>query len=110
MTKRIAAALACAAALAATGASAADSGYGFKVKNETGAAVTVTVDNQAKCTLAAGGDCTLLVKDMDGHVFAYAAADAAPVKFAPGNLEMVDLCRIDATGAHCADTQGTATN
>jgi len=37
-------------------------------------------------------------------------AGGAPTSFEPGNLEIVDLCKIDAKGARCMDPGGTATN
>ncbi|HWA92545.1 MAG TPA: hypothetical protein VG889_21115 [Rhizomicrobium sp.] len=110
MRKRIAAALLCAAALASPAASGQTLGYAFKVKNATGGALAVTVDAETKCTLPAGDMCTVILSRAGRHAYAYSAAGAAPVSFAPGNLERLDLCRIDAAGAHCTDTRGAATN
>jgi len=66
--------------------------------------------NGACDELAAGGTCTVTVKDEGQHTYAYSLAGGAAVSFQPGNLEAVDLCKIDAKGAHCVDPNGTATN
>jgi hypothetical protein len=71
----------------------------------------VSVDGKTACSLAAGATCTVSVKDVENqHSYAFALAGAAPVAFNPGNMETVDLCKIDAKGAHCAGADGTATN
>lgn len=104
-----------AAALAMTfvlcaSAFAGDTAYAFKVEYASGGAASVTVDGKSACALAAGSTCTVTVKDEDAHAYAYSLAGGTAVSFQPGNLEAVDLCRIDAKGAHCADPSGTATN
>jgi hypothetical protein len=104
-----------AAALAVTSvlcgsAFADDAAYAFKVENASGGAVSVTVDGKSACALAAGGTCTVTLKSEDQHAYAYSLAGATAVSFQPGNLEVVDLCKIDAKGAHCVDPSGTATN
>ena len=103
------AALAMTAALCAP-ALAQESGYAFKVKNASGGAAGVTVDGRSTCSLAADATCTVTVKDADQHAYAFSLAGGTPVSFQPGNLEMVDLCKIDVKGAHCIDTTGAATN
>ena len=85
-------------------------GYQFKVQNASGGAVSVTVDGRSTCSLDAGATCTITIKDADQHDYAFALAGSAPMSFQPGNLEMVDLCKIDAKGAHCIDPTGSATN
>jgi hypothetical protein len=80
------------------------------VQNASAGAVSVTVDGKSACALAAGGTCPVTIKDADQHAYAFSPAGGAAVSFQPGNLEMVDLCKIDAKGAHCIDTTGTATN
>jgi hypothetical protein len=100
-----------AASLALCGpALAQETGYAFKVQNASAGAASVTVDGKSACSLNAGGTCTVMIKDADPHAYAFALAGAAPMSFAPGNLEMVDVCKIDAKGAHCVDTTGAATN
>jgi uncharacterized membrane protein len=91
-------------------AAMAQEGFTFKVENHSAGAVTVSVDGSSKCTLDPGKSCDVLVRDEDAHSFAYSLAGAAPVSFAPGNLEAVNLCSIDAKGAHCTDVDGKPTN
>jgi hypothetical protein len=110
MTKTIyVAALAVSLALCGS-AMAQESSYAFKVQNASGGAASVTMDGKSVCSLAAGGTCTVSIKDADQHAYAFALAGGAPMSFQPGNLEMVDVCKLDAKGAHCVDPMGTATN
>ncbi len=89
---------------------AGDTAYEFRVENASGAAAGVTVDGKSACVLAVGGTCTVTLKDEGQHAYAYSLAGGVAVSFQPGNLEAVDLCKIDAKGAHCVDPNGTATN
>jgi hypothetical protein len=103
-------ALALTAGLAFAGAAAADeTGYAFKVENASAGAAAVTVDGKSVCDLAAGGRCTVTVST-DEHAYAFSLAGGAPKAFSPGNMEMVDVCKIDTSGIHCVDTTGVATN
>lgn len=97
-------------AVACSGAASAETAYAFKVQNTSAGPLTVTVDSKAACALAAGETCTVSLNDADSHAFAYSLAGATPAAFAPGNIEMVDVCKIDAQGAHCIDPTGAPTN
>ena len=110
MSRKISLAVLAMAVMLCGPALAQESGYAFKVKNASGGAASVTVDGHSACTLAADATCTVTIKDADQHAYAFSLAGAAPTSFQPGNLEMVDLCKIDAKGAHCIDPSGTATN
>jgi len=100
-----------AASLAFCGSAAADeSAFAFKVENASGGPATVMVDGKQTCSLAQAAICTVTIKDTDAHTYAFALAGGASMSFEPGNLEAVDLCKIDAKGAHCMDPAGTATN
>ena len=97
------------AVLATTAAVAADEGYGFQFTNASGGPATIVVDGKTVCVMAAGGHCSVTVK-ADDHDYAYTLGAGAPVSFSVGNPEMADQCKIDASGAHCVDTLGHATN
>jgi hypothetical protein len=109
MTKGSAAALVF-AALVAPGAAPAETNYQFTVKNDTGAALAVTVDGKPACKAAAGKSCIVKLPNADDHHFAYKVGGGASISFAPGNLENVSLCTIDPGGAHCIDRDGEPTN
>ncbi len=87
----------------------AENGYAFTVENDLGAAITIYADGTSKCDLAPGASCRVTVSNPDA-AFAYAGTEGARVSFAPGNLEMVDLCKLDTKGAHCTDPTHLATN
>ena len=91
-------------------AQAEDTAFAFKVENASGGAATVMVDGKQSCALKAAATCTVMIKDTDAHTYAFALAGGAAVSFDPGNLEAVDLCKIDAKGVRCMDPAGTATN
>ena len=101
---------ACLFAAAVTFASAASADMAFKVQNTSGGPASVTMDSKQVCALDAGKSCTVNIADADTHAFAFSLAGAQPVTFQPGNLEMVDVCKIDSSGAHCVDPAGNATN
>jgi hypothetical protein len=109
MKTRIGTFIFCSAILAA-GTAQAGTSYAFKVENGTSGPLSITVDAKSVCSLAAGETCTVSLPDEDAHAYAYAAADGTAVAFSPGNLEAVDLCKIEASGAHCTDAMGAATN
>lgn len=109
LTTRLSIALLAFALPFATPAFAADSGYAFSVENDSAAAMTVYANGKSECDLAPSKTCRITVHDPDTR-FAYAAAGGAQVAFMPGNLEMVDVCKIDTSGAKCADPTGASTN
>jgi len=95
---------------AAAFAGPAGAAMAFKVQNASDGPASVTMDGKPVCAIAAGKSCTVDIADADTHAFAFSLSGGAPVNFKPGNLEMVDTCRLDASGAHCTDPTGAATN
>ena len=87
----------------------AGTGYAVVAQNDSAAPMIVTIDGKAGCSADAGKNCTLNFSD-GASAFAYSLAGAAPVAFKPGNPEVVEVCHIDAKGAHCLDTMGKPTN
>lgn len=110
MAMNIPAAVLAASFALCSSAVAEDIAFAFKVENASGGAATVMVDGKQTCSLAQAATCTVMIKDTDAHTYAFALAGRASVSFAPGNLEVVDLCKIDAKGARCMDPGGNATN
>lgn len=110
MSKWIGAAALAAAMAFGGAASAADTAYAFNVKNASGGHVAVRVDGKVICMMLAGGSCTVGIDDGDAHEYAYTLDDKTWTTFQPGNLEMVETCKIEAGGAHCTDPTGAATN
>lgn len=83
--------------------------YEFTAKNNSAAAMTVSIDGKVSCSIEAGKTCRLSFTHEDATL-AYSLAGAAPVPFSAGNIEATDLCTIDAAGAHCVNATGQPTN
>jgi hypothetical protein len=87
-------------------AASAEEGFAFTVQNDTGTAITVYANERSKCDLVPGGSCRITVPSEDTS-FSYAKAGGARIAFSPGNLEAIDLCRLNANGeVHCVDPYG----
>ena len=87
-------------------AAIAEEGFAFTVQNDTGAAITVYANDRSKCELAPGASCRITVPSEDTS-FAYAKAGGTRIAFSPGNLEAIDLCKLNADGGvHCVNPVG----
>lgn len=78
------------------------SGYAFSVENDTPAAVTLYANGKSQCSVDPGKSCRIMVTKWES-TFAYAPAGGTQVAFVPGNLEVIDQCKLDNAGVHCAD-------
>jgi len=110
MDRRFAANAMLIAAFFCSRAFAQEATYAFKVENTSGKTAMVTLDGRQVCAMAAGESCTITVKDTNRHAYAFSLAGGGMIGFDPGNLEMTDICKIDARGAHCTDPAGSPTN
>jgi hypothetical protein len=88
------------------GSAEAGTAFAFTVQNDTAAPMTVFADGKSKCDVAPGGSCRVMVASAD-TAFAYSKPNGEKIAFDPGNLESVDLCKVDTNGAHCVDPNAT---